>query len=220
MEYDANGNPTSTVISASPESNDNSKIYSSATYTSDKNYTASLTDSRGNTVRYDVNLKTGITNSVTDANGGKTVYTYDNRDRLTKVSSAKEDGSSVRLREEEVSYTYENGRLSEISVPMEWMSNVADTRKYSFVYDEFGNVLSTKFGTKTLMTNTYAPNNGKLTSSTYGNGTSINYVYDNLDRIVSLRYNNNEQTAFNYTYNRFGSVSAITDTASGTPIRQ
>mgnify|MGYP004468819933 CR=1 FL=1 len=199
----------------SPESNDNSKIYSSATYTSDKNYTASLTDSRGNTVRYDVNLKTGITNSVTDANGGKTVYTYDNRDRLTKVSSAKEDGSSVRLREEEVSYTYENGRLSEISVPMEWMSNVSGTRKYSFVYDEFGNVLSTKFGTKTLMTNTYAPNNGKLTSSTYGNGTSINYVYDNLDRIVSLRYNNNEQTAFNYTYNRFGSVSAITDTASG-----
>ena len=215
LEYDANGNPTSTVISASPESNDNSKIYSSATYTSDKNYTASLTDSRGNTVRYDVNLKTGITNSVTDANGGKTVYTYDNRDRLTKVSSAKEDGSSVRLREEEVSYTYENGRLSEISVPMEWMSNVADTRKYSFVYDEFGNVLSTKFGTKTLMTNTYAPNNGKLTSSTYGNGASINYYYDNLDRIVSLRYNNNEQTAFNYTYNRFGSVSAITDTASG-----
>ena len=215
LEYDANGNPTSTVISAPPESNDNSKIYSSATYTSDKNYTASLTDSRGNTVRYDVNLKTGITNSVTDANGAKTVYTYDNRDRLTKVSSAKEDGSSVRLREEEVSYTYENGRLSEISVPMEWMSNVADTRKYSFVYDEFGNVLSTKFGTKTLMTNTYAPNNGKLTSSTYGNGTSINYVYDNLDRIVSLRYNNNEQTAFNYTYNRFGSVSAITDTASG-----
>ena len=47
------------------------------------------------------------------------------------------------------------------------------------------------------------------------NGASINYVYDNLDRIVSLRYNNNEQTAFNYTYNRFGSVSAITDTASG-----
>ena len=47
------------------------------------------------------------------------------------------------------------------------------------------------------------------------NGASINYVYDNLDRIVSLRYNNNEQTAFNYAYNRFGSVSAITDTASG-----
>ena len=47
------------------------------------------------------------------------------------------------------------------------------------------------------------------------NGASINYYYDNLDRIVSLRYNNNEQTAFNYTYNRFGSVSAITDTASG-----
>ena len=215
LVYDDKGNPTSTVISASPESNDNSKIYSSATYTSDKNYTASLTDSRGNTVRYDVNLKTGITNSVTDANGGKTVYTYDDRDRLVKVNSAKEDGSSVRLREEEVSYTYENGRLVTISSPWQWSSKGGGTKEYSFVYDEFGNVLSTKFGTKTLMTNTYAPNNGKLTSSTYGNGASINYYYDNLDRIVSLRYNNNEQTAFNYTYNRFGSVSSITDTASG-----
>ena len=116
------------------------------------------------------------------------------------------------MREEEVSYTYENGRLVTISSPWQWSSKGGGTKEYSFVYDEFGNVLSTKFGTKTLMTNTYAPNNGKLTSSTYGNGASINYYYDNLDRIVSLRYNNNEQTAFNYTYNRFGSVSAITDT--------
>ena len=112
-----------------------------------------------------------------------------------------------------------NGALSKVKTYAE-NDNGTAYEEYNHTYDVFGNVLSTKFGTKTLMTNTYAPNNGKLTSSTYGNGASINYYYDNLDRIVSLRYNNNEQTAFNYTYNRFGSVSAITDTASGTPIRQ
>ena len=114
----------------------------------------------------------------------------------------------------DIIYEYMNGALSKVKTYAE-NDNGTAYEEYNHTYNVFGNVLSTKFGTKTLMTNTYAPNNGKLTSSTYGNGTSINYVYDNLDRIVSLRYNNNEQTAFNYTYNRFGSVSAITDTASG-----
>ena len=107
-----------------------------------------------------------------------------------------------------------NGALSKVKTYVE-NDNGTAYEEYNHTYDVFGNQLSVSVGNMALSTNTYAPNNGKLTSSTYGNGTSINYVYDNLDRIVSLRYNNNEQTAFNYTYNRFGSVSAITDTASG-----
>ena len=114
----------------------------------------------------------------------------------------------------DIIYEYMNGALSKVKTYAENDSGTA-YEEYNHTYDVFGNQLSVSVGNMALSTNTYAPNNGKLTSSTYGNGTSINYVYDNLDRIVSLRYNNNEQTAFNYTYNRFGSVSAITDTASG-----
>ena len=111
-------------------------------------------------------------------------------------------------------YEYMNGALSKVKTYAE-NDNGTAYEEYNHTYDVFGNQLSVSVGNMPLSTNTYAPNNGKLTSSTYGNGASINYYYDNLDRIVSLRYNNNEQTAFNYTYNRFGSVSAITDTASG-----
>ena len=114
----------------------------------------------------------------------------------------------------DIIYEYMNGALSKVKTYAENDSGTA-YEEYNHTYDVFGNQPSVSVGNMSLSTNTYAPNNGKLTSSTYGNGTSINYVYDNLDRIVSLRYNNNEQTAFNYTYNRFGSVSAITDTASG-----
>ena len=114
----------------------------------------------------------------------------------------------------DIIYEYMNGALSKVKTYAE-NDNGTAYEEYNHTYDVFGNQLSVSVGNMPLSTNTYAPNNGKLTSSTYGNGTSINYVYDNLDRIVSLRYNNNEQTAFNYTYNRFGSVSAITDTASG-----
>ncbi len=114
----------------------------------------------------------------------------------------------------DIIYEYMNGALSKVKTYAENDSGTA-YEEYNHTYDVFGNQLSVSVGNMALSTNTYAPNNGKLTSSTYGNGATVNYFYDNLDRIVSLRYNNNEQTAFNYTYNRFGSVSAITDTASG-----
>ena len=114
----------------------------------------------------------------------------------------------------DIIYEYMNGALSKVKTYAE-NDNGTAYEEYNHTYDVFGNQLSVSVGNMALSTNTYAPNNGKLTSSTYGNGATVNYFYDNLDRIVSLRYNNNEQTAFNYTYNRFGSVSAITDTASG-----
>lgn len=114
----------------------------------------------------------------------------------------------------DIIYEYMNGALSKVKTYAENDSGTA-YEEYNHTYDVFGNQLSVSVGNMALSTITYAPNNGKLTSSTYGNGATVNYFYDNLDRIVSLRYNNNEQTAFNYTYNRFGSVSAITDTASG-----
>ena len=114
----------------------------------------------------------------------------------------------------DIIYEYMNGALSKVKTYAE-NDNGTAYEEYNHTYDVFGNQLSVSVGNMPLSTNTYAPNNGKLTSSTYGNGATVNYFYDNLDRIVSLRYNNNEQTAFNYTYNRFGSVSAITDTASG-----
>lgn len=40
---------------------------------------------------------------------------------------------------------------------------------YSFTYDDFGNILSTKIGDTALSTNTYESGNGNLSKVTYGN---------------------------------------------------
>ena len=61
----------------------------------------------------------------------------------------------------------------------------------------------------------YAQNNGKLISSSYGTGVTINYYYDNLDRLVTKCYNNLENNAFLYTYNGLGALRSVTDTATG-----
>ena len=214
ITYDENGNAINTKVSGTTDPDNiasptNDVIYSSATYSENGQYIISLTDSRGKVTTRNINETTGVLNSTTNANGNTVSYEYDDRYRVTRMYSGATD----------IIYEYMNGSLSKIKTKA---TNYAGTdyEEYVNTYDAFGNKISVSVGNMALSTNTYAPNNGKLTSSTYGNGATVNYFYDNLDRIVSLRYNNNEQTAFNYTYNRFGSVSAITDTASGTPIRQ
>ena len=54
-----------------------------------------------------------------------------------------------------------------------------------------------------------------MISSSYGTGVTINYYYDNLDRLVKECYNNLENNAFLYTYNGLGALRSVTDTATG-----
>ena len=141
--------------------------------------------------------------SVTDANGNSIAYEYDNRYRVTRMSSGTTD----------IIYEYMNGALSKVKTYAE-NDNGTAYEEYNHTYDVFGNQLSVSVGNMPLSTNTYAPNNGKLTSSTYGNGVTVNYFYDHLDRVVKKCYNNNEDTAFLYLYNGLGALSSVTDTAT------
>ena len=69
-------------------------INSYSSYTEDKNYIKTVTDSLGNTTTYDYDFAKGLQTSVTNAKGVATNYTYeDNTDRLKTVSTA---GSTVR----------------------------------------------------------------------------------------------------------------------------
>ena len=110
-------------------------------------------------------------------------------------------------------YEYMNGALSKVKTYAE-NDNGTAYEEYNHTYDVFGNQLSVSVGNMALSTNTYAPNNGKLTSSTYGNGVTVNYFYDHLDRVVKKCYNGNEDTAFLYLYNGLGALSSVTDTAT------
>lgn len=84
---------------------------------------------------------------------------------------------------------------------------------YSFTYDNFGNRLSTKVGSQTLMTDTYGANNGLLTKSTYGNGNYVENIYDRYDRVTGIKHNGVQK--FGYEYNADGLVSRHTDRQSG-----
>lgn len=208
ITYDENGNAINTKISGTTDPDNiasptNDVIYSSATYSENGQYIISLTDSRGKTTTRNIDQVTGVLQSVTDANGNSIAYEYDNRYRVTRMSSGTTD----------IIYEYMNGALSKVKTYAE-NDNGTAYEEYNHTYDVFGNQLSVSVGNMPLSTNTYAPNNGKLTSSTYGNGVTVNYFYDHLDRVVKKCYNNNEDTAFFYLYNGLGALSSVTDTAT------
>ena len=65
------------------------------------------------------------------------------------------------------------------------------------------------------MTHTYNANNGKLNTLTYGNGKIVKYIYDELDRLKEIHYNNGIdgafETAYSYSYDGNGNLSKMVD---------
>ena len=133
--------------------------------------------------------------STTDPAGNTINYAYNSsNDLLTSVSASVGDQTVTN------SYSYTNRRLTGIT---------HNNFNYSFTYDGFGNVTSTSVGNQVLSSNTYLPNNGLLSTSTYGNGDSVSYTYDNLYRTTGKSYDG--QTAFTYVYDAYGNLARTTD---------
>lgn len=186
------------------------KIMSSATYTSDQNQLASVTNSTGGTTTYTYssgNATKYNISSVTDAKGVTASYSYDSNRRPTQVVK---DNSSVR-------YTYDAAdRLSSVGHNSE--SGQASSVTYNFGYDDWSrntsvSVASPGMAGTTLVTNTYNSNN-LLTQAVYGNGQTVSYTYDNLDRIIS-KNPTNVNGAYAYVYNLNGQMGVIKDTVNG-----
>ena len=61
----------------------------------------------------------------------------------------------------------------------------------------------------------YNANNGKLSVLTYGNGLSVKYLYDMLDRVEEICYNTGVngayETVYSYAYDSRGNLSSVTD---------
>ena len=83
-------------------------------------------------------------------------------------------------------------------------------------YDAFGNSSSVKTGDKTLATYEYN-NNGKLTKINYGNGFSVEYVYNRLEMLTEIWYNesNVRTLAYEYEYTAYGQVHKFIDYING-----
>ena len=173
-----------------------------ATYTQNEAFMTSSTDSRGVKTTYDYNTVDGTLQSLTEnadgtlgAGSRTTSYTYDG-DTKALESVSLTDGDAVFTN----TYTYDSAdRLSAIG---------HNGFAYTFTYDAFGNTKTTGAGGHTLITNEYNARNGKLLSSTYGNGDTVQYGYDSYER---LSQENRDGSVTRYTYNRAGQLTQVTD---------
>ena len=200
VQYSYNNNIlTGTTLSSTKSGGTNKTISSSTAYTSDNNRVQSMTDAAGNTVTYTYDSM-GRTSTVTSGNS-KTTYTYyAGTDRVQTVTSDTSANSSAA-----VTYTYDTaGRLTEIH---------RGNTVYTIVYDEWGNQQAVKVGNTALSTNTYEQGNGNLTNTTYGNGTSVDFIYDKLDRLTSKKINGVNQ--FTQIFNNTGAISKYNDLVTG-----
>ncbi|MEG0834497.1 MAG: DNRLRE domain-containing protein, partial [Christensenellaceae bacterium] len=171
-----------------------SYIGSSAEYDA-KGHMSKVFDARGKATSYVYTNYEGLLSSVTDPNGNVTTNSYDNQNRLTGVSV---DSSNV-------TYGYDaNNRLNRIT---------RNGWYYSFTYDAFGNPYQTKVNDATLITNNYNTTTGLLTSTGYGNGLNVTYVYDNMDRVKEVRHDGNLK--FTYAYDGEGNLSRSEDKVGG-----
>ncbi len=186
--YNSNGLATSLEVKGT-----NVKSLKSEVTYNEKGQLAKSTDQDKNEVEYTYDEKNGTLTSVKD-NSGITNYTYDdNTDQTLTVSKTDEDYGKTY----DVAYEYSanDKYLTKI--------NHNDT-DYILEYDEFGNKTNSKVGTQSLANYTYSANNGALTSSTYGTGQTVSYVYDHFGNVAQQKYNGT--TAFERFADRSGKV--------------
>ena len=191
-----------TTLGSTKEGGTNKTISSSTEYTDDKNHVESITDAAGNTVTYTYDSM-GRVSTVTSGNSKTTYSYYEGIDRVKSIISDTGIETSAS-----VFYTYDTaGRLSAIT---------RGNTVYTIEYDEWGNQKSVKVGNTALSTNTYEQGNGNLISTQYGNGTTVKFFYDELDRLIGKSYNDNGNTpnTFTQTYDADGRVSVYNDLVS------
>ncbi|MGX8700698.1 RHS repeat domain-containing protein [Caproiciproducens sp.] len=169
-------------------------------FSPDGNYLTSSSDQREKMTTYSVDTTTGLTNSVTDPKGNTTNYTYNTQNNLLMGVSALSSAGLV-----ETAYEYDVAdRLSQIT---------HNGFAYAFQKDGYGNTTAISVGTQNLITNTFAPGNGNLQSSTYGNGFKLGYLYDSYDRVNMVLKNDN--LTYEYLYDARGNLAKITEYDQG-----
>ena len=177
------------------ESIDKSKPYmqTSSEYDSTGNYVTSETNEQGSTTKYSYDAN-GNKTAVTDGNGNVTNYTYDTNGNVLSIKN----GTSGN----DYSYTG-SGSVSKIT---------HNGFSYSFNYDVFYNLLSTKIGNVAITSNTY-DSNGNLSKTTYANGDYFEYTYDDYGNISLITGETGKIAEM--IYNKQGLVTKAVDYSSG-----
>ena len=177
------------------ESVDKTKPFmqTSSEYDSTGNYGTSETNEQGSTTHYVYDVNGNVT-SITDADDNVTSYAYDSSGNLTSVKNGDSENS----------YTYSGlGSVSKIT---------HNGFSYSFNYDVFYNLVSTRIGNVAITSNTY-DSNGNLAKTTYANGDYFEYTYDDYGNITLITGETGKIAEM--IYNKQGLVTKAVDYSSG-----
>ena len=223
IQYDEYGNLLSIKIAGKYITSENLtqylSMFTARTFSANGNYLASSTDENGQITRYGYNEKNGVLNSVTDPRGNVTNYTYNAIGALTKVStpvSNLANGGILGLEQNDsldTVYGYVDDKLTSVS---------HNDFTYYIKYDQWGNVKKVYVSGAAALTDTVSAeysygtgeNRNRIEGVTYGNGDTVNYAYDNYDRVVAVSYDGGQTNRFRYGYDSLGNVTYIIDSES------
>lgn len=220
IQYDEYGNLLSIKI-AGKDISQYLSMFTARTFSANGNYMASSTDENGNVITYNYNQNNGVLDSVTDARDNVTEYTYNAIGALTKVSTPVSNLVNEDILELiptdslDTIYGYKDDRLTSIT---------HNDFTYYIKYDQWGNVKKVYVSGLNALTDTTSAeysygtgeNRNRLEGVTYGNGGTVNYVYDDYDRVTKISYDGGSTYRFNYNYDTLGNVTNIVDNLTST----
>ena len=164
------------------------------------------TDSIGNVTKYLYNPNNGRLLVQVQPDGYGTSYSYDSLGNLVLVQPAycSDDIWNSDFTSVNISYDYNDfNQLSSVST---------NTTEYHFTYNVFGAKTSVAVGDDTIISQTFNANNGKISSVSYANGTTVNYFYNRLDQVDKIVYNNSgTEVAYEYEYDSNGNLNKFID---------
>ena len=202
LSYDGSGNVTQTVLQGV---NGGRKLSTGASYTNSGNLLSSVTDSSGQTVQYSYDtaqsIMLGLPTGTTDAKGHTQSQTYDIQGRPDTKSIA----NRITL-----DYNYTRGLLTQVVRT----DSKGRTQTLTSVYDNFNSLTGIQIGSIPLATYEYAPSHGLLAGQTYGNGDSVSYLYDELERVTQITYSGGR--ILSYAYTGDGQLYSVTDNSATT----
>lgn len=173
-------------------------------YDEQGNHVKQQIDARGMAETRQTDDELDTLQSVTDARGQVLHYTYDRNRRVTKASTTA-DGCEYTN-----TFAYTKDKLTQVK--HNTSDNASEDVAYTLAYDAVGRLESVKVGTQTLVETAYQAD-GMTESVTYGNRGQVCYTYDDFKRIVGMRYDDDTDDRFQYTYGANGEVARVKDCA-------
>src|SRR5579884_1117106 len=180
------------------------------------NNLTSMSDGSKATVYYDYdNANPYLPNKVTDAQGNSISYTYDSYGNLLSASDTTSGGTGSSA-----SYTYNTSGVSYGSYLYGLLTKVkdGDGNATTYSYDSYGNLQTVTPPSPLGQESISVDGLSRLSTVTDGNGVTLSYTYDNLDRVTKLSYSKNGTTygSISYSYNDDGDQTQVVDNTGTT----